>query len=208
MSLVMPEEKSAELAPTGSHLATCFLVIDLGTQETNYDGKPSKKRRLQIAWELAEEVRSDGTPFVMRKKYTLSSSPKSTLRNDLEAWRAKKFTKEELGKFHISKLLRVPCMLAVTHDEGSDGNTYANVSRVMALPKGIKGPPLVNEPLCFDLGNYDAAVFAKLPDYLKEIIEKSPEHQEITGKKLVSQAADDIPFGDDDGFEREPGQEG
>ncbi len=205
MSLVMPEETKAELCPTGSHIGTCYWVIDLGTQETNYDGKPSKKHRLLIAWELAEEVRSDGNPFTMRKKYTLSSSTKSNLRQDLEAWRGRKFTKEELGKFHISKLLRVSAMLAVSHDEGTDGNTYANVSKVMALPKGIKGPPLMNEPLCFDLGNFDATVFAKLPDYLKEMIEKSPEYQELTGKRLVSKAADDIPFGDD---EREPGEEG
>jgi hypothetical protein len=212
MSLVMPEETGGdfELQPEGTHTATCYRVIDLGTQEATYEGKTKKQHKVLIAWELTEEPMSDGRPFTIQKRYTLSSSEKATLRQDLEAWRGKKFTKEELGKFNISRLLKVSCMLGVKHSQ-SDGKTYADVSSILGMPKGIKGPPLVNEPFHFDLSNFDQSIFDKLSDKLKETIKKSPEYQELMGKKLVSQAADDIPFGsdDDDAFGgREPGQEG
>jgi hypothetical protein len=203
MSLVMPEETGGdfELTPEGSHTATCYRVIDLGTQETSYEGKVKQQHKVLIAWELTEEPMSDGRPHTMQKRYTLSSSEKATLRKDLESWRGRKFTKEELGKFNISRLLKVSCMMSVTHTE-NEGKTYANVAAVMAMPKGIKGPPLVNEPFHFDLSNFDQATFDKLSDHVKEIIKKSPEYKALGSRSLVDDAAD--AFGD----EREPGQEG
>jgi hypothetical protein len=199
----MPEETGGdfELTPEGSHTATCYRVIDLGTQETTYEGKVKQQHKVLIAWELTDEPMSDGRPHTMQKRYTLSSSEKATLRKDLESWRGRKFTKEELGKFDISRLLNVPCLMSVTHTE-NDGKTYANVAAVMAMPKGIKGPPLVNEAFRFDLSNFDQAVFNKLSDHLKEIIKKSPEYQAFSSRKQVAAAAD--AFGD----EREPGEEG
>ena len=205
MSLVMPEESGGdfELCPEGTFVATCYRVIDLGTQDTNYDGKPGKQHKVLVAWELTDEPMSDGRPFTMQKRYTLSSSEKATLRKDLEAWRGRKFTKDELGKFNISKLLRVSCMLGVNHTE-KDGKTYANVSSILAMPKGVRGPQLINDEFHFDLSQFDKATFEKLSDRVQEVIKKSPEYQQFINGYLVAEAADDIPFGE----EREPGWEG
>lgn len=206
MSLLMPEESGGdfELPPEGTCIATCYRVIDLGTQEANYEGKEKRQHKVLIAWELdTEERMKNGQPFTMQKRYTLSSHEKATLRKDLEAWRGRKFTKEELGKFSITKLLRVPCMLGVKYTE-KDDKTYANVSSILAMPKGVKGSPLVNDAFHFDLSNFSQEIYEKLSDRLKEVIKVSPEYREIQTRSLMDQADADIPFGDD----REPGEEG
>jgi hypothetical protein len=41
---------------------------------------------------------------------------------------------------------------------------------------------LVGEFLIFDLENFDEAVFAKIPEGIKAIIEKSPQHRALTIK--------------------------
>lgn len=168
-----------ELAPEGTHLARCWRVVDLGTQYSERWGK--SKPQVLINWELSDEHMSDGRPFNVGKKYTASLSEKSNLRKDLEAWRGRKFTDEELEGFDISKLLGACCYLGVTHNE-TNGKTYANVSSVMALPKGASKPDPSNEPVLFDIDNWDEAVFQSLSEGLQNLIRQSEEYKAKTGQ--------------------------
>jgi len=61
----------------------CFRVADLGTQSSVFG---SKQQILISWWELPDEPMADGRPFTISRRYTLSSSRKSTLREHLEAW--------------------------------------------------------------------------------------------------------------------------
>ena len=70
---------------------------------------------------------SDGRPFAISKRYTLSTHTKSTLRKDLESWRGRAFTPEEEEAFDVANVCGAYCLLNVTHNQGGDGNTYANV---------------------------------------------------------------------------------
>ena len=102
----------------------------------------------------------DGRPFSISKEYTASIGEKANLRKDLEAWRGRPFSSEELRNFSLENVLGAPCLLGVVHKPSKDGaKVYANVGSIMALPKGMPSPELVNPAVKFDIGTFDQKVF-------------------------------------------------
>jgi hypothetical protein len=200
MSLVMPKETASEfeLAPADTLAAVCYRIIDLGTQEIDWQGAKKHQHKIMISWELDAKM-ADGRPFSIHQRYTLSSSEKARLRKDLEAWRGVAFTDEDFGKFDLGKLIGVPCLIQVIHNS-SGGKTYANISSLMRLPKGMTAPALVNESIYFSLNPFRKDLYEKLSDNLKETIAKSPEYQEAVKKAVPANNnqptydEDDIPF--------------
>jgi len=185
MARTMPANTGGnfELAPSGTHIAVCYRFIDLGTQEGSYQGKPRKAHKVMITWELCgDEKMEDGRPFSISKTYTLSSHEKAGLRKDLEAWRGAKFTDDEIARFDLSTLMGKACLLNVVHAENGD-RTYANVAGIMRLPKGSAAPQRVNETIFFDLDErpFNAELFNKLGERLRETIAKSPEYAAAHG---------------------------
>lgn len=186
-----------ELAPADQHAAVCYRVIDLGTQQSEWQGTVKHKRLITISWELDAKM-SDERPFTIHKRYTLSLSEKSALRPDLEAWRGRPFTIEEEEGFDVAKLIGAPCLLQVIHAV-KGGKTYANVSSIMKLPKAMKAPALVNETINFSLDDFNEETFMKLSENLRATIAKSPEYMEATKPKdqqpqSAPLADDEIPF--------------
>jgi hypothetical protein len=212
MPLMMPPQSDTqfEQVPPGTHLGVCYRVVDLGTQETTFEGKPVLKHQIDIHWELPQELMEDGRPFSIRKRYTYSSSPKGHLRNDLEAWRGQPFSDVEFGTFDIGKLLGAGALLTVLHRKSeTDGKTYINVKGVAKLTKGFpgfdaKGRAIAlpfNAPMCFSLSDqpFDKDGFNALPTWQQDVIAKSPEYAEATDNRLTP----DAPYwgsgeGDDD----------
>lgn len=182
MSLIASTQSdNYELCPSGTMAAICYRVIDLGTQQTNYDGQIKRSKKINLSWELPGEKMADGVRvFSIHKRYTLSLHEKATLRQDLEAWRGTPFTDEQLAGFDISKLLGAPCLLGVIHTM-KDGKTYANISSILKIPKGMPAPTPVNPPVQFDLDNFDQAVYDSFSDSLKATIATSPEYQQLKG---------------------------
>lgn len=121
--------------PTGSHAAVCCDVVDLGNVKTNFGGKEKTQHKVNLVWQV-DERRDDGKPFLVFKRYTLSLHEKAALRKDLESWRGRAFTEEELEGFDLENLLGAPAMLSVVHN-AQGGNVYANVSAIMKLPRGM-----------------------------------------------------------------------
>lgn len=212
MSLTVSEGKGGDfkLAPAGNHLARCYRVIDLGTQKVTWQGVEKASKKVQIVWELHGED-SDGVPLntdkgfplSVQRRFTPSLGAKATLRSILVSWRGRPFTPEELEGFKLQNILGAWCMLTITHENRNE-KTYANVSSVTSVPATIKKmglPEPVNDLLWFDIDEPDMEVFNSFPDYLKEVIEKSPEWKMRTGdydngfsKVEEDQASDDIPF--------------
>lgn len=191
-------------APVGTHVARCIRLIDLGTQQGEWMGKPIFKNQVLVMWELCNEMMEgeEPKPFIVSKFYTNSLSEKANLRKDLEQWRGKPFTHEELLRFDLQSILGAPCMLSIV--EKGNGKEGVKVSGVMKLPKGQQAPEARNEAFAFWLDEFNAERFDGLSDGLKKIIQKSPEYVEATeGKTPRSQPEkkgrfddmeDDVPF--------------
>lgn len=178
MPLTMPAKgQDFENPPEGSHIAVCYRVVDLGKQRSEYQGKVSFKHKILISWELPEALMQDGRPFTIGKSYTYSSDPKSNLRKDLESWRGKAFEDYELGTFDIGKLISAGCMLGIAHRDTERG-TYANVTAILRLPRGVSAPIPANPTICFSLADrpFDSRGFGLLSERLQDTIKRSPEY--------------------------------
>lgn len=183
-------------APAGTHVARCIRLIDIGTQHGEYQGKPTVRRQIIVMWELPDELMDDGKPYVASKFYTASLSEKATLRKDLEAWRGRAFTDQELAGFDTKAILGKPCMLSIVEKEGGNGT---KIGGVMALPKGVNVAPHTNEPFAFDIDEWDEQRFQSLSDGIKKLIQGSDEFQALRVPVVVEEGgigamSDDIPF--------------
>jgi hypothetical protein len=174
-----------EQAPTGTELGICIKVIDLGTQEKEYEGKVSHRRQVLITWELPNALMTEGDntgkPFIVSKFYTASLNEKATLRHHLVSWRGREFTEQELAGFDPQNIIGKPCMLSLVAN--NKGKTV--VSSVMAAPKGMPIPQQVNKSAYFSMypGKFSMDAYESLSDGIKAIIAKSPEYQELMHPK-------------------------
>jgi hypothetical protein len=199
-----------KLPPAGSFLAKLYRIIDIGTQTTEWMGKKKMQRKIIAMFELHGEDNDgqplqtvEGKPLIVSKRYTLSLDEKATLRKDLEAWRGKAFTQEELDGFNLEVLLGKCCMVSITHSS-YEGKEYANIAGISQIPAALKklGEPVgVNEPMIFTLDPFDQAKFDKLSEGMQGVIKKSAEYRNTfePNSSPVNSATselvdDDIPF--------------
>lgn len=168
-----------EPIPEDLHLAICYGIWDLGMQF--YDYYHQIIHKVVINWELPE-VRGDfekngkkvNLPRTISKKYTLSLHKKAGLRKDLESWRGKKFTEEELSKgFDLKKLLGVPCQIQVLHNKVED-KIYANVSAIIKAPQGIKVIP--ENPITFFSFEESIEIPPSTPEWISKLIKEAKEY--------------------------------
>jgi len=171
--------------PAGVTIGTCYGIIDLGTltEDSPMYGRKTQ-RKLLVQWECPEhriEVDRDGKkvdmPRAISKRYTLSLRQKANLRKDLESWRGKAFTEAEEKAFLIDVLLGKSCQILVQHVEGKNG-TFAKVTAIMPLPKGMPAPKMENEGIIFSFDDWNGDDLpAAIPDWVKKIMMESEEWQ-------------------------------
>jgi len=129
-----------EKTPLGTQQAICVFVEDIGTQEGSYMGESIRNRQVVICWELAEtmvEGENAGKPFMITKFYTLSLNEKANLRKDLESWRGKPFTLDELAGFDLEKLKMANCLLNIVEAKTQAGKTYPKIAAISPLLKNM-----------------------------------------------------------------------
>jgi len=131
------ERTSGPAAPDGLHAAVCVDVINLGQVPTAF----GPKYRVKVVWQLGEVDETSKRRYLVSRVYTNSLNQKATLRRDLESWRGKAFTAEELTGFNLLKLLGANCQLQTIAALKDGGQTYANV--VGVVPPVRTSPKLV-----------------------------------------------------------------
>lgn len=163
----------------GTYAARCYSMVHIGTVDDEYKGKKIKVNRVRLTWELPTELHvfdedKGEQPRVISKEYTLSLSEKANLRKDLEAWRGKQFTQEELDGFDITAVVGAPCQVSVVNKVSkSSGNTYAQVTGVSKTMKGLKVADQVNDSVVFAYVESDEellSLFNELPEFVQDQI--------------------------------------
>jgi hypothetical protein len=171
-------------APEGVHQAVCVDIEDLGKLKSQYlDDKGNEKwqHKIKVYWQIGE-LRADGKRFVLSKRYTLSLHEKAALRHDLEAWRGRAFTEQELRGFDVESVKGANCLLNVQHRQNADkSRTYANVVSIMPLVKGM--PKMQSE-------GYERWMPTTATDTESQPTDETPEHAPVT-EELTDE---DIPF--------------
>jgi hypothetical protein len=215
MGLVAKADEGSSFIPVppGMHLARCYRIVDLGTQESTYMGNVKQVHRVMFQFEVHSEdskgnplVTSSGDPMTVSKTFTVSLADKATLRKDLETWRGKPFTSEEKNGFELKNVLGQWAMITVSENE-SNGKTYTNIANINPVPATIKKnglPEGKNDLKLFSIDDADMELFDSFSEGLKEKIRKSPEWERLHGGPSTSSAsapnanfddmADDLPF--------------
>lgn len=199
--------KGFDPLPEAVYNAVCFWVLDLGHHLNEKYGK--RDHTILIGWETPAEritVERDGVkmdlPRMISKKYTLSLNEKANLRKDLQTWRGRVFTEQELEGFDIKNVLGKSCMIQVIHNKSGE-KTYANIAAIMPLMKGVA--PLVPEnPLVFySMADHQDQIPPGVPDWVRDIIKTSDEWVNFhpvteahppTVDDVPATDSDDVPF--------------
>lgn len=201
MAIVAKESsgKAFEPIPAGTYMAICYSVIDLGVQINEKFNV--KSRRVMLTWETPDEtieIEGEQRPKVISKEYTLSLSERAALRKDLEAWRGKVFTKEELEGFDLQNILGKACQLQIIHKTSASGNIRAGINAIMGLPKGYSAPSPTNNQIYFDLTNIACVEqMDTLPEWIQGKIRQSETWQELTKPPLSVVVVNEDDNGDD-----------
>ena len=180
MSLVVNGSSASTIDPIeeGTYLGVCSMLIDLGMQYS--EQYKNRSRKVLIGWEIPEETieLDDGPhPRTISKTYTASLNERANLRADLAAWRGRDFTDTELAAFDLHNIIGASCLINIIHST-RDGRTYANISSIMALPKGMAKGKLAEPPIVFDLDTDPLEALDKMPKWIVERIKKSETYQE------------------------------
>jgi len=191
--------------PPGMHLARCYRIVDLGTQKTEYMGNVKNLHKVMFQFEVHSEdaqgeplLTSKGDPMTVSKNYTVSLAEKSNLRKDLQSWRGKDFSSDELKGFELKNVLGQWAMLSVV-EAHRDGNTYTNIANINPVPASMKKnglPEGKNELKLFSIEDADLELFESFSDNLKNKIRLSPEWENLHGAPDTGNSAAGANFDD------------
>lgn len=198
--------KDFKKVPPGCHFAICNMVVDLGVQESSYQGQSKTQHKVYLRFEVPDErvtYEKDGHevegPCSIGSMYTLSLSEKANLRKVLENWRGRPFTAEELKGFDITSVAGKCCQVMVQHQE-SGGKTYANITGVMGVSREQKERASKAKSevgvVVYSLDEPEAN-WDKLPKWLQEKVEDRVMPQTARNASAMAPAGDfddDIPF--------------
>lgn len=178
------EGRDRVLVPEGTYGATCVSITDLGTQTHE---KWGDKRKISVGFEIANETDDDGNPFIVYRKFNMAISAKSDLGKTLKSWLNLSFEKDD--EFDLDEMLGKQGQLTIVHNEGTDGNVYANVDSVVALMKGTKIPkPKTNLQSFYLDESFDEEVFNELPEFIQTMISASPEYAALQENRSAKKA--------------------
>jgi len=178
--------------PDGVYVARCYGFVDVGTHQTTYgDDEPKDRHSGFLLWEipsLRQKGEKDGKSYDYPKttllEYTLSLGPKANLRRDLQSWRGKDFTPEELNGFEIKSLIGATCQLQI----GRNKNGNHKVNGVMALAGGMTAPDAEKKKVYHSFEDH-SDLPENIPQFITDKIKVSGEWLALNGD-----SADDVKF--------------
>lgn len=180
-------ESTFTLIPEDQYLARLVQLIDLGTHEEEFQGKPKIQRKLRLAFETPEaqhewDENIGPEPFIVGRQFTFSMGAKANLRQFIEAWFGKKFPNdEEAYNFDMERLLAQTAIITVGHRVTANNKTVAEITSISRPFKGMTVPPQITPTLFYSIEEGNNEVFKAIPKWLQEIIVGSREWKEQYG---------------------------
>ncbi len=195
MSLLAKDKGGLDIppCPSGMHHGICYGVVDIGTQPAF--GKFPARRKVVILFEFPdlridlpdpkEPSKKINLPRALSIKETLTLASKGNLRPQLESWRGRAFTEEELAGFDLKKVLGANAMINVVQEKKGE-KTYANIATINPLPTGTKKKTAETPPLFFSFDDVAPTVrklefSPNMPKWVLGLLMQSEEYQRITG---------------------------
>lgn len=128
MKLTAKPSKAFESHPEYTGQAVCVDVTPLKTVQTDFG--PKEQFRLVFETTL---LRDDGKPYlVWSRGFTPSLGEKAALRAFLKQWLGRDLTAAEQQEFDTETLIGRTAHLVIVHNEGRNGEVYANIGLIRA----------------------------------------------------------------------------
>jgi len=176
-----------EKAPAGNHPAVLVALVDMGTQENNYQGNVTWQHRAYFVYELVNEQMktAPGKNHLLAIDLTVSMNEKAKLRKWIEARTGRQIPDGQ--EYDISQELGQPVLLNVVLNK--DG--YPKIESVGSVPKGMNVGKPQNTPVAMTLEEFRAG--KPVPSFCPWLYgERIEDHirraQEITGKGKPAEA--------------------
>lgn len=201
MALIAKQGGSTSIPPLdeGIYTGICTWLIDLGEQINKQFNKISHK--VMLMWDIAGEtitINGEELNRTVNKEYSLSLHEKSGLRKDLQSWRGKAFTPEELDGFNLVNILGKPCQIQIIHEE-KDGRKYARIGGIMAMSKGMPMPEGDYSVHIFDFEEEATwANFNSLPEWIQTKIREAENYKKSQLASYIDMEEGFKPIEDDD----------
>jgi hypothetical protein len=120
--------------PEGIHPAVCLDVIDLGLQETEFQGQVRMAPKVKLVFE-SEQRLEDGRNCTISKNFTASLHPKAKLAEFLGKWRGRPVVPGET--IDLGKLIGASCTLVISHQQNMRGQIYAGIDAISKPTKKL-----------------------------------------------------------------------
>lgn len=173
-----PPKPKRTLIESGTHLAVCTMIAEVGTHTKTYKGQDKDNYQVAITFEFPDlrvQGEKDGKKFDFPQRkscvYTFSYHEKSNLGGIMTSWVGKKITND----FDLFEMLGKNAMITITHDTGSNDVIYDNISAVTQLPARITPVKAEGELIRYSFQENLKNVPEKMPKWILELIQSSPE---------------------------------
>lgn len=209
MLIPVQNTKLTTLPEAGEYPAVLYRIVDLGTHQESYQGKPRPNHKVLLSFVVPSFTVPLGdqiVPLILHKEYTLSLNELSNLRRDLNAMKGYDFLADEAANeipYDLSKLLGLAVLLKIEHRTGRDNRNKAEVGGYAPYPEDELLP---ENPLPLSilwLEQLDWPLFNALNKRLRERIEGSAEFGRFTQSErdkgyntivALDDAEGDLPF--------------
>lgn len=123
--------------PIGQYVGQCVDTINLGEKVQDFPGStPYLALACALVFRTGEKNEETGDYIDIAKEYTVSMGERANLRKDLEQWRGRPYTKEQIEEgVPLDKLTGNFALLTVSHRTSGKGRTYANITAIVGVPK-------------------------------------------------------------------------
>jgi len=142
-----------DIPPQGMWDAVCVDVIDLGMVRNPFSPNGEQRHMCRIVWEIAT-TKQNGLPYWVFRDYALTLGYASNLRRDIEGWRGRPMSEEELEGFDIERLIGAACRVVIKHVHAS-GKVKLYIVITRPDPNNIYKPT----------GKYERKYYAKHDQY-------------------------------------------
>jgi hypothetical protein len=126
MKLTTQSNKPFDTHPEYNGLAVCVDVTAPKTVQTDY----GPKEQFRFVFETTQ-LRDDGKPYLVWSRcFNTTLGEKSALRAFLKLWFGRDLTAAEQQEFDTETLIGRTAQIVIVHNEGRNGETYANIGLI------------------------------------------------------------------------------
>ncbi len=182
----------------GNYPGRLVMVIDMGLQPgRQYKSEKPKEpcREIATTYEFSDEFMKDedDQPLLDKPRFLTEQMPFHNISQEKAKSTARYKVHDPMNKFEgdWTALLGNPVFITVVNSPSKDGKVYDNIGGISAMRSkdAEKLPPLINEPLAFDLDNPTLEGWNRIPEFLQKKIRGNLEYAGSALDKLLGKDA-------------------